>query len=353
MDEVTDAAQEAQSLAVRALHDSGDTAGLARIATNQPGWSVASRAIALCLLDRWAEAAGLLAENASWRTGSAVSAMQGELFGSLAELWAGRPARFGVHLTERDRWPLRTARRHRDDQLTSYVSALLVLGERARAEKLLDDEDFPETGLCDAERSMLAAMRGQAADAIGFAHRSVADRSRRGYGTGSAAMALSAVSILLRQGRLTTARELLATVRATAPTLAHLLEIAEARVDLAVGETGRATERLHAATRGLAVGTEIAWAELAELALRRNDRGSAETALDALEELASALPTGRVLLHRHLVRACLGREPGSECRWLARERGQPLELAVVTERLARHGATGPRTLTETTTSRKR
>ncbi|MGY6651795.1 hypothetical protein ACXIZN_06460 [Amycolatopsis sp. TRM77291] len=341
-----DAAQEAQSIAVCALHNSGNTAELARIATNPPDWSVASSAIALSLLDRWAEAAELLAENDSWRTGSTVSAMLGELFGSLAELWAGRSARFGANLTERERWPLRSARRHRNDQITSYVTALLVLGERARAEKLLADEDFPETGLRDSERSMLAVMRGRPARAIDFAHRSVADRSRRGYDTGSAAMHLSTVSVLLSQGRFTAARELLTAARATAPMLAHLLDIAEARVDMALGETDRAAKRLHAATCGLAVGTDIAWADLAELALRKNDRAAARKALDALEELASALPTGRVLLHRHLVRACLGQEPDGECLWLARERDQPFELAIAAERLVRHHATDPKVLVE-------
>lgn len=298
--------------------------------------STVSSAIALCLRDRWAEAAELLAENDSWRTESAVSAMLGELFGGLAELWDGRCARFGANLTERERWPLRTVPRHRNVQITSYVSALLVLGERARAEKLLSDEAFPESGLRDSERSMLAAMRGQPARAIDFARRTIADRSPRGYDIGSAAMHLSTVSILLSQGRPAEARELLASARATAPTLAHLLDIAEARVDIATGETDRAARRLHAATRGLAVGTDIAWADLAELALRRNDRAAAKQALDALETLATAMPTGRVLLHRHLVRACLGEEPAGECLWLARERAQPLELAVVTERLARH-----------------
>ncbi len=341
-----DAAQEAQSIAVCALHNSGNTAELARIATNPPEWSVASSAIALSLLDRWAEAAELLAENDSWRTESTVSAMLGELFGGLAELWAGRSARFGANLTERERWPLRTARRPRNDQITSYVTALLVLGERARAEKLLADEVFPETGLRDSERSLLAAMHGDSARAVDFAHRSVADRSRRGYDTGSAAMHLSTVSVLLSQGRFSAARELLTAARATAPMLAHLLDIAEARVDIALGETDRAAKRLHAATCGLAVGTDIAWADLAELALRNNDRAGTKKALDALEDLASAMPTGRVLLHRHLVRACLGREPAGECLWLARERAQPLELAVAAERLVRHGATDPKVLTE-------
>ncbi len=341
-----DAVQEAQSSVVRALHDSGDTAELARIATNPPDWSVASSAIALSLLDRWGEAAALLAGNDSWRTESTVSAMLGELFGGLAELWAGRSARFGANLTERERWPLRTARRHRDDQTTSYVTALLVLGERARAERLLSDEDFPETGLRDSERSMLAAMRGDSSRAVYFAHRGVADRSRRGYDIGSAAMHLSTVTVLLSQGRFTAARDLLAAGRATEPTLAHLLDVAAARIDIASGETGRAADRLHAATRGLAVGTDIAWADLAELALRANDRVGAKKALDALEDLASAMPTGRVLLHRHLIRACLGEEPAVECLWLARERAQPLELAVAAERLVRHGATDPAVLTE-------
>ncbi|MGW5704094.1 hypothetical protein [Amycolatopsis japonica] len=300
--------------------------------------SMVSRAIALCLRDRWTEAAELLAENDSWL---------GELFGDLAELWDGRSARFGANLTERERWPSRTVPRHLNDQITSYVAALLVLGERARAENLLADEAFPESGLRDSERSLLAAMRGRPALAIDFAHRSLAGRSGPGHDIGASAMYLSTVSVLLSQGRPTEARRLLTAARATAPTLAHLLDIAEARVDIAVGETDRATRRLHAATRGLAVGTDIAWADLADLALRRNDRASAQQALDALSALAAAMPTGRVLLHRHLVRACLGEEPADECLWLARERDQPLELAVVAERLANRAVRSPRPVRRT------
>ncbi|UMO99729.1 hypothetical protein [Amycolatopsis sp. EV170708-02-1] len=309
--------------------------------------SMVSRAIALCLRDRWTEAAGLLAENDSWRTGPAASVMLGEFFGGLAELWDGRSARFGANLTERERWPLRTVPRYLNDQIVSYVAALLVLGERARAEKLLADEAFPESGLRDSERSMLAAMRGRPGPAIDFAHRSLANGAGPGYDIGSSSMCLSAVSVLLSQGRSAEARELLTAARATAPTLAHLLDIAEARIDVAVGDTDRATRRLHAATRGLAVGTDIAWADLADLALRRNDRASAKQALDALEALAAAMPTGRVLLRRHLVRACLGEEPAGECLRLARERDQPLELAVVAERLASCEARSPRPVRRT------
>ncbi|WP_207898198.1 hypothetical protein [Amycolatopsis pittospori] len=340
------AAQEVQSMAIRALHNSGGTAELTRIASNPPDWSVTSSAIALSLLDRWAEAAELLAEDDSWRTESRVSARLGGLFAGLAELWTGRPARFGVNLTERERWPLRTERRHRADQIGSYTAALLVLGERARAEKLLSDEKFPENRLHDSERSMLAALRGDFPRAVDLAHRSVADRSRRGHDIGSSAMHLSTVSVLVSQGRFTAARELLTAARATAPPLAHLLDIAEARVDGALGEIDRAGNRLRAATCGLSVGTDIAWADLAELALLGNDRAKAKKALDALEDLASALPSGRVLVHRHLVRACLGRETGEECLWLAQERAHPLELAIVAERLVRHGAADPKVLLE-------
>ncbi|WP_228688184.1 hypothetical protein [Amycolatopsis keratiniphila] len=295
--------------------------------------SMVSRAIALCLRDRWKAAAELLAENDSWL---------GELFGGLAELWDGRSARFGANLTQRERWPSRAVPRCLDDQIASYVAALLVLGERARAEKLLADEAFPESRLRDSERSLLAAMRGRPGPAIDFAHRSLTDGAGPGYDIGASAMHLSTVSVLLSEGRSTEARELLTAARATAPALAHLLDIAEARVDLAEGETDRATRLLHAATRGLVVGTDIAWADLADLALRRNDRASAKQALDALEALAAAMPTGRVLLHRHLVRACLGKESADECLWLARERDQPFELAVVAERLASRGARSPR-----------
>ncbi|SDY07646.1 regulatory protein, luxR family [Amycolatopsis xylanica] len=332
-----DATQEVQSMAVSAC----DPAALAEIAAGSPDWTPASSAIALSRLDRWADAGALLART---EPGCPTSAMLSGLYASLADLWAGRPERFDANLAARAAWPLREVRRHRTDQIRSHVTALLVIGEQHRAERLLADERFPEEDLRDGERSMLAAMRGEFPRAVDFARRSVA---HRGDDAGSSAMHLSTVSVLVAQGRLTAARELLTAARATKPMLVHLLDIADARVDRALGDHTGAAERLHSAiAHGLAVGTDIAWSELADLALDRGDHDTAARCLAELDKLASTMPTGRVLLHRSLVRACLLRG-GTECLRRAHDRAQPFETALVVERLVRHGAADPRLLTPT------
>ncbi|WP_370950234.1 AAA family ATPase [Amycolatopsis sp. cg5] len=333
-----DATQEVQSMAVCALHSAGDTAALAEVAAGPAKWSAASSAIALSRLDRWADAGALLART---EPDCQTSAMLSDLFASLAELWAGRPERFDANLAARAAWPLREVRRHRADQVRSHATALLVIGEQHRAERLLADEEFPEDNLHDGERSMLAAMRGEFPRAVDFARRSVA---HRGHDAGSSAMHLSTVSVLVSQGRLTAARELLTAARATKPMLAHLLDIADARIDRALGDHTGAAERLHSAiSSGLAVGSDLAWSELADLAVTRAE---ASHCLAQLDSLASTMPTGRVLLHRSLVRACLDRD-GTECLRRAHDRAQPFETAIVVERLVRHGAVDPGLLTPT------
>lgn len=337
-----DAAQEVQSMVVCALHSAGDTAALAEIAAHPPEFSAASSAIALSQLDRWADAGALLARTTPE---CQTAAMLAELFASLAELWAGHPERFDANLAARSAWPLRNVRRHHADQIRSHVTALLVIGEQHRAEKLLADENFPEDNLRDGERSMLAAMRGEFPRAVDFARRGVADHAHRGYDAGSSATHLSTVSVLVSQGRLTAAREMLTAARATKPMLAHLLDIADARVDWALGDHVSAAERLHSAiSSGLVVGTDIAWTELAELALHHGDRVEAQRCLDELDKIAFSMPTGRVLLNRALVRACLGHDPAA-CLRRVTERAQPFETAIVVERLVRHGATDASALT--------
>lgn len=355
-----DAAQEVQVMAVCALNGVGDTEALREIAEPRRHWpadpaqSVVTRAVAYSMLDRWGEARDLLAKTEQcWRAGDATSVMFGSLIQALAALWTGRGDQFERSLAGRAHWPLRDVRRHRVEQVHSHVTALLVTGDSSRAEKLLIDEDLPVESLRLGERAMVAAMRGAVDLAVDLARRGVANDTNRGHLAGSAAMYQSVIAGLVSQGRLTTAREMRSAARETDQRLGHLLDLGQAQIERALGEDERARAKLHdclraATERGLLIGLDTAWAELADLALRAGDRLEAMRCLAAIEHLAQTMPTSRVLALARLVRAtvCGEQQAAGECLRLVRERGQPLELAVVMERLVRSGAGDPKLLIE-------
>jgi hypothetical protein len=274
-----------------------------------------------------------------------------QLIRTLGALWQGRAEPFERSLRERDRWPDVAGRRagHREAHLTG----LLVNGELRRAERLLTAEHaaWPDTGA--ANRTMAAVLRGDFRDAAELACRSVARRSVPGSGAATAGMVHAAVSALVRQGRLTTARELLTAAAETPSVLAHLPAFAEAQLDRALGDArgaaGRLTAALAAAAdRGLVAGCDDAYAELADLALDAGDRATAQRCLVAAERLARTLPTGRAAVAARFTRAVVTHDPAAaaDCLALARDRGQPFELPVVLARLVKHGVAEPALLGE-------
>jgi DNA-binding CsgD family transcriptional regulator len=276
--------------------------------------------------------------------------MLGELTWTMAELWTGSSDRFERSLATRGDWPLRAQRRHLLDQIESHVTALLVTGDPRRAEQLLDAEGLAAEQLPLYYRSMIAAARGEAELAVDLARRSIVGAENRGYETRSAGMYASTVSVLVARGELGSARQLLDAALATPPTLAHLLDIAGAQLDRAFGDDDRAARRLRdcatqMAARGLRIGADLLWSELVDLALARGDRAEAE---EGLAELAGLPPTSRTTLLTLLARATVDKnhEAADECRQLARDRGQPLEQAIVLERLVRNGQCEPALLGE-------
>jgi DNA-binding CsgD family transcriptional regulator len=345
-----DTTQEVQAMATAALGAVGDHDALDELVTGQRRWAgdtehlIVTRALACGQLDRWQEASDLLRDTeAHWRKGNPTSAMLGELTRTMAELWTGRPERFEHSLANRTGWPLRTVRRHLLDQVEAHVAALLVTGDHQRAEQLLADEGLTAEELPLYCRSMLAAARGDAEVAVDLARRGIVGAENRGYETRSAGMSASTVAVLVARGELTAARQLLDAARATPPTLAHLLDIAEARLDRAFGDDDAARTRLLGITQPL--GGELVWSELVDLALERGDRAEAE---QGLAELAKLSPTGRTTMLTLLARATVDKDHDAavECERLARDRGQPLEQAIVLERLVKHGQGAPRLLGE-------
>jgi DNA-binding NarL/FixJ family response regulator len=351
----TDAVQEVQLIAVEALYSLGDTKALADLAAarhrqgDRDEHRAVTQAAAAALLDRWTRVTDLLAAEAGPRhAGNPTSAMHGDLLASMADLWAGRLGRFEASLGAQ--WS--GIARHRLHQVRSYATALLVLGDPDRAERLLSDENLTPGALSSHARALLAALRGDAREAVDLTRRSMAVERRR-HDPGHAGMLQATITLLALQGRLTSARELLRLARAQPCVLAHLLDIAEAWLDRALGDNAKAVSRLHdtlktAADRGLAAGVELCWAELADLALEHEDHDAARSALAALTELAGTTPTARVTLYASLVKATVDRDRTAalRCLQLVRARAQPFELAVVLERLVRHGVAEAELLTE-------
>jgi len=355
-----DAVQEVRSMAVYALSGLGDTEALREVIEQRRNWAgdsahrTVTRALACGMLDRWPDADALLTQDARrWRAGCETSVMLGGLLSTLAKLWTGQPEPFERSIEGRTSWPLRQAKRHRTDQVNSHLTALLVTGDLHRAERLLADEDLTVESLRLRDRAMIAVMRGQVGDALELSRRAAACATSRGHDPDSAGMHQLVASALVAQGKLATARELLTAARTDAPLLGHLLVPADALLDRALGETARAASRLQdsldsSTGQGLLAGAEIPWAELADLSLHASDQARAARCLDAVERLAEEMPTSRALAQAKLVRATVmkDRVAAADCLRLVRDRGQPLELAVVLERLAGHAVCDPKLLSE-------
>ncbi|UMP06928.1 hypothetical protein [Amycolatopsis sp. EV170708-02-1] len=355
-----DAVQEVQIMAVCALSGLGDTEALQEVIEQRRNWAgdnahhIVTRALACGMLDRWAEADTILTQDSRrWRSGCETSVMVGGLLSTLARLWTGEIEQFDHSLDDRTRWPLRQQRRHRTDQVNSHLTALLVIGDLRRAEQLITDEELAVESLRLRDRAMIAAMRGQFGQAVELCRLGTVRPVSRGPDPNSAGMHQLVASALVAQGKLATARELLAAARSEAPLLGHLLVTADALLDRALGETASAASRLRdsldsSAADGLLAGTETAWAELADLALRAGDEPLATRCLSALEQLAGKMPTSRTLAYAKLVGATVtkNRTMAAECLDQVRDRGQPFELAVVIERLTTHAVCDPKLLNE-------
>ncbi|MFC9249896.1 AAA family ATPase [Amycolatopsis thailandensis] len=345
---------EVQAMLLRGLSGNGATEKLEdlargkRLSRGDAGHRAASRSLAYAALDRWAEA-----EQQASGEQARDAVVLTRLLRVIAPLWQGRPEPFERSLRERARWPMRASRAHLLEQVDTHLTGLLVQGDLDRAEKLLSEEGFDWTDMRPANRTIAAGLKGNFEEATALVCRSVANRSAHPADSATAGMYRAAISALTCQGRLSTARELLALARETPPVLAHLLEFTEAQIDRALGETQRAKVRLadglsHAADRGLLVGTDLAYAELADLRLDEGDRRGADHILTAAEGVAARLSTARADLQAYFVRAAVSQDPvaAEACLRLAHERAQPIELALLIVRLVKHGAVEPALLSE-------
>ncbi|MFC3452641.1 ATP-binding protein [Amycolatopsis speibonae] len=349
---------ESQSLLIHGLNELGETEALMEIANGDhrlsgtPGSRTVIRALASAVLDRWADAEQHLAAESSL-PGEPCRTVLARLIKTTGALWQGRPELFEQSLRERESWPARDIPRYRMEQVDNHLTGLLMTGELSRAEELLAAEDLSWENTRPCVQVLSTALRGEFRIATELACRIVAEQSSTSFDAATAGMYHAAVSGLVCQGRLATARALLTAARATTPVLAHLLDFTEAQIDRALGDDRRAADRFTAALatageRGLVVGSDLACAELADLSLGLGDRETAERCQATAERLAATLATGRAILQAEFVRGVVSgnRNAAARSLRLAYERDQPLELALTIVRLVKHRVASPPLLAE-------
>lgn len=226
------------------------------------------------------------------------------------------------------------------DRLHLRLLPALLGGDADVVDKVL--ADAPGEQLAPAHRAAIALVRGDL--------RTGEDLARR-LGDASTDIAHTLVRhqtavLALARGRLTLSRDLL---RAPDTALPHLLDSAEARIDLAFGDHEQARARLRQGLKRASdsvLETDRLWAQLAELAFRRGDIDGAVRCCREAERIARAADSPGALLRSLVARAIVERdlEIAAAAASLAADRRQPLELADVVGRLATHGLVDPRAL---------
>ncbi|WP_410641037.1 hypothetical protein [Amycolatopsis sp. lyj-346] len=336
---------EVRFLHLTALYESGRHAELAEIA-DDADTAVETRAFALFLLGRWRETHELVrrirADPGAARVRDAV-----RLFGSVVELWLGDRTEFDHEVAELRRRI--DAGERPSGELAHLAGALVALSELRQARQLLT----VPVRLSTPSRMILAVGDGEFCEAMELARRHIAASAAGGCDPGQTVMFQLASTLQLCRGRLSRARELLATARARGPAMPHVLAIPEALYERAHGEYARTESILQAAVcqtekDGVVAQTDLLWIALADMAVRTGRPGELPGHLRKLEEVAARMGTERAEFNRLTLHALVHDDPvaAKEAMRLLRLRDQPLEQAVALERFVRYGLGEPSLLSE-------
>jgi DNA-binding CsgD family transcriptional regulator len=313
--------------------------------------SLVVAAMALSMMDRWAEAAERLNSPEPHRA-------------------AGRPAAW-VPLRERTSavvgpWhPVSTDAPvipadslHRDrsehplhrDRLVQRVGIRLVVGDVSDAEQFMRRSGWTEADLPWPERALLAWRHGDWSAALDHAAR--ADLAASPVPPLDAVLNRARATITLARGYPLRAREFLAS--SAGGSLPHLRSLTESEISMYIGDTEAAVAGLHraaaeAARAGVSIGTDEIWLRLTELAWSQQDMARAREY--AARAVRAAQTVGTVVSHLYagLARLVADPEPGpaaQEALDLARELGQPWLLATTLERVATWRAGPPELLAQ-------
>lgn len=326
---------------VVALHNLGDTATLESIAT-RPGDLIAdqalaplSQATAAAMLNRWATVRAALAavRRDEPGTGERTGALHADLIQSIADLFQGDVRRLARRAASAPQWDERRyAAQWQNDET---VSMLLAAGDFRAAERLLERTGTPAARLNAFNRANLAMLRGTDTSGIEAARSAIACAADQGFDVWHTTTVQTLAFLLIGQGRLSSARELLDTAYSVPLTLSHSRDAARSLIDLLLGEPARAQDRLRAAvsrTRasGVVLGTDMLLALIAA-ACQRRDPAAVRCVLDELDSLADRMPTSRTALCATLARALAADDPTAATAALkiAEDRAIPFERAVV------------------------
>jgi DNA-binding CsgD family transcriptional regulator len=294
-----------------------------------------TRAASLYVLGQWQQVRDLLAELPAHED----PAHWAEVFAALAALWQGEPAEFTAHLPKPD---------HR---CLPYTGALLTLGELSMAERMLASNGVRAEQLAPAEQSVLAARRGEFDRALELARGALVTGAMFGTDTSWVGMIQSTALILLARGQLRRARDLVNRGYGDCTALVHLLAVPQARAAMSLGEHQQADHILaeaikDASTGDTVVGTDELWFVSAQLAVATQQWDRLELCLREADVVASKLATDRAISHSLLIRAVVEPDSGAAALYVARELGQPFDLAMAIEHLVRIDAADPKLLRE-------
>jgi DNA-binding CsgD family transcriptional regulator len=314
----------AQVIYVHGLRGAGDVDTLARLADGTgrlPGGgapSTVTRAIALCAVDRWADAARLLSGSTSDGSAAVVLATASALL--------GRPSSA--------------------DDVDPALYALLGL-------EAPPSSDRPGLSTRDTDRILHAWRAGRWDEASEIVQLRAAAGGVDGSPLATGAVPFAVAEIRLEQGWPSRARATIETARAQHVPLAHLLDLADATIDWHLGlpaaAAGKVAAGLTAASRsGFLFGTCELWLLRARSATQLADHATAARALDETSRRAEALGTPAGRLAHLLTRVVVRREAAaaSEALTVARSLGQPLALADTLETVATHDLGAPSLLLE-------
>ncbi|SDT66609.1 regulatory protein, luxR family [Actinoplanes derwentensis] len=327
------AREEAALLALIGARGERDMDAVRATASGECGGPV-TRAAALTVLDRWAEAARLIRETA--RITSTAEALGTQIRAVTGRTSATPRPHPGTGDSDAG-----SGRRAASAAVTAFLTATVsgdpVGAHRALAGTGLTDADLPvparalrdwRAGRWD--RALEAALFGVAADLA------VA------YPVAQSTVHRMAAEVLLARGWPSRARAMLETARADGAPLPHLLEPVAAEIDQILGDPAAAARVTGAALaetarRGLVAGVDELWLTATELAMERGDPAEAAAAADAAAGTAAALDTVAARLRAASARLVADRNPelAGEVVSLAREFGAPYELARALERVVR------------------
>ncbi|SMC70660.1 AAA family ATPase [Kibdelosporangium aridum] len=347
-----EAVQETQIVRLIGLGATGDRRTLHEIADyryhallGDDADQIIGRAFALCFIDRWAEAETLLDTTRHiWSHGNDSAVTYGNVIAFGTALVRGRPSTYFDLVDDIEgHCPLFAEQRHQPGLLNAMARALLLIGEATRADQLMAAHNLAPEHTMTATRALQASAVGHWDDALTLARLSLATGSTLGHLLCHTVLCREMATILTARGTINAARDMIDSARIAETCLPHLLALAEADLEHALGNHSRARLLLDdglstAEEQGIVVGTDELWLRIAVHNLTAGAHADASDAVTELKQLAERLGTGRAR-RNHLLATALVHDDytaAGEAIATARNRGQTPEIADTLMHLLQH-----------------